>query len=826
MTFRVITPQSYYVATSVYVALLILSPISYALAESAQKKAPRMLEEVVVVAQKREQNMQDVPIAISAYSEKNLFRMNINSAMDLARIEPSLNFQQGFSDFNSNFSMRGIGSMSFEGGVQPAVSVVLDGVPLIRVGEFQGDVGDIQRVEVLKGPQGTLFGRNATGGAINVVRNRPGDEFEAVTELLATQDGEKTGKAVLSGPLTDSIGGRLLMFYRDQEGWLENVFPGAPDDGERKALAIVGKLDVDITEDLNLLLTIDRNGSKSFCCAYQASVVNNPAIRAALGEDVIRDPFKINQDSPNRTETQSTAITAEFNWTYDEDVVFTSVSSARDWQSLVNVDIDGTPASATNTMDLNLVHIRRSNFNPNSDTDPPNNFYTKYFSQELRVAYSDEKFEWISGMFYLLSKDGVENETPLLLKDSFALNAFFGVPNAVSSGLYLAFSNTFIAEVEQESMGLFSDITYSISNEWNVYAGLRWTQESGDMAYDRREVAVPAIQPFFSANDEKSTINAGAYDALDILPVDLLQLIGGTLPLDRKIEIREKTKDNDFSARIGTQYFINEDVNIYLTASRSFIGSGFNLSRDAAPENAILIPTISQALEAGLKSSLLENRMRLNASLFYQTAKDLQQSRIIPGSVFTETINAGDIESYGADLNMQFQISQEWQASLGVAYIRAEIQDLVQACYPEQTEAQGCTLDTDSNGTADSQDVSGNAPILTPEYTYNASVTYEPSFTLFSALPYATLAYVYQDDVNFTLLNDPLAVQKGYGLMDATLGLTSASGDVDVQIFGNNLLDQYYDINKNPLPDLVGRIFSQTPRGARPYYGVKIVIRM
>ena len=150
-----------------------------------------MLEEVIVTAQKREQSLQDVPLSVAVISSDALRRRNINDIASLAQASPSLNFQEGFGPISTNFNIRGVASYSFEGGIQPSVSLVVDGVASARNGEFVAELSDIERVEVLRGPQGTLFGRNSTAGAINIVTQRPGEEFAGSAEVTVTDDGEQ-----------------------------------------------------------------------------------------------------------------------------------------------------------------------------------------------------------------------------------------------------------------------------------------------------------------------------------------------------------------------------------------------------------------------------------------------------------------------------------------------------------------------------------------------------------------------------------------------------------------------------------------------------------
>jgi iron complex outermembrane receptor protein len=213
------------------------------------------LEEVTVTAQKREQSLQDVPIAVGVLPEETLSRTQFQDVRTITQLSPSVNFQEGFAPSATTFSIRGIGSYAFTGGIQPSVSLVVDGVALARAGEFIIDLADVERVEVLRGPQGTLFGRNSTGGAINVIRRAPTDEFEASIEFGFTDDDEVMTRGTISGPLSDSVRGRLVGLVSNRDGHIRNLGTAGGDLGGVDQVAVLGKLEFDLGDKGSVLLT-------------------------------------------------------------------------------------------------------------------------------------------------------------------------------------------------------------------------------------------------------------------------------------------------------------------------------------------------------------------------------------------------------------------------------------------------------------------------------------------------------------------------------------------------------------------------------------------
>ncbi|KAK0331620.1 hypothetical protein LTR94_028201, partial [Friedmanniomyces endolithicus] len=212
--------------------------------------------EIVVTAQKRTERLQDVPLAVSALSAETLGRQQINDTNGLVAAVPSLTYTQGNNVSNSTFRVRGIGTTLFNQGSESSVSTVIDGVVMARQAQGFVDLADLERVEVLRGPQGTLFGKNATAGVISVVTARPTDRFTARADATIAELDEYRIKGTMSGPLTDRLRARVSGFYNDVGGHITNVANGRDTNGF-KSWGLRGKLDWDATDNLNFLATLD-----------------------------------------------------------------------------------------------------------------------------------------------------------------------------------------------------------------------------------------------------------------------------------------------------------------------------------------------------------------------------------------------------------------------------------------------------------------------------------------------------------------------------------------------------------------------------------------
>ena len=285
-------------------AVCVAAASAGTIAQEAAKGRSNVIEEIIVTAQKRAQSVSEVPLSIQALTSDKLESERFESLADLKLISPSFTFSHGTAgNFSNSISMRGLGSFSTEGGVQPSVSTVVDGVALARSTEFSSDLGDIERIEVIAGPQGTLFGRNSIGGALNIVRKGPSEEFAAEIELAATDDNEISTKAMINGALSDRVQGRLNVFFKDRDGHIKNLDARQGDAGGEESRGLMVKLNFDLSDNLSVLLSGDFVDTKTggnplvtfgldtLYPGAQARLVALGNGDAAKGQQVLNDPF-------------------------------------------------------------------------------------------------------------------------------------------------------------------------------------------------------------------------------------------------------------------------------------------------------------------------------------------------------------------------------------------------------------------------------------------------------------------------------------------------------------------------------------------------------
>ncbi|MDR7103640.1 TonB-dependent receptor [Croceicoccus sp. BE223] len=809
-------------------------------AGSPEASAEGGLDVIVVTAQKREQNLQDVPISVAAIGEDLLEKSQFSEIDQISTISPSVNFQAGFTPGATNFNIRGVGSYAFTGGIQPSVSLVIDGVPLARAGEFVTDVGDVQRIEVLRGPQGTLFGRNSTGGAINITRNRPTRDFEGEVEATATSDEEYTIRGVLSGPISEDVRYRLAGVYSDRSGFIKNYT--GPDLAALKTVAVSGKLEFDISDGVNLMLNGDYSKrDHSFTPGIALRVdgtdradllrgINVDAAAGlrvyalgngdlALGQKILDDPFATSTNTPANNQNIAYGFSADLTVELNDDIQLKSITAYRTFSDDSGPDVDGTPAAPDNYLfgPSGLIYPVISTTISQSPVvlaggtseDPARQVDSDYFMQELRFEGSHDRFDWTAGGFYQTFDEYLINATPLLLADyfnpAFGNGANFG-GTATPNDEYILNANIQDNSYSVETFAAFGDVTFHVTDSLDVFGGIRWTSEKiSKTLTNRNQFALFSLAQLDARYDPAT----GVLDTSGIFERPLVQ--------------GEASAKEDFiSYRVGASYEISDTFSVYGTVSRGQVGPAAPISY--TDDLSFLAPTQADNYEVGFKSELLDRRVRLNGAAFKIDVTNLQASALVPGTVNTTTLNAGDLDIKGFELDLSAAVTNDIVVGSSVVYLDATIENLLQACFADQRFlgnelAQNCNIDANNDGTPETQDVSGFPATNTPKWAFN---TYA-SFTIpTNGLPfnfYGLVNYSWKDKVQFQLNQDDLTVQKSYGILDLTLGIRDIDERYEVFIFGKNVLDQFYVNDAFSVTGVLGRHIVRVPRNAQAYFG-------
>ena len=591
------------------------------LALPAQAQQPRkgssaaLLEEVVVTARKRTEAEQEVPLAVSAFGEDQLEALKIRDLTNLSVGMPNVALDDvGTSRGYANFSIRGLGINSSILSIDPTVGVFIDGVYMGIAGGIVFDMFDLQSIEVLRGPQGILFGRNVTGGAVLINTKKPGDEFDA--SVRAAVDGGEDGglntylMGSVGGPLTDTLAAKITAYYNDDEGWFENKFNG-DDFGEVTQKMVRPVIVWRPSDSTELILRWEHSEVEGQGPASQNHINGSgvPGVVASFK----RDSFDFAIDEEGDQDSEADFVTAEFNM----DVGFgngtiTNIFGWRTYDAQTLGDIDAQP--------FFIFHAR-------SWTDQ------EQFSNELRYnGLFADRANVTAGLYYF-NNDLDYHERRL-------------IPSAVAQGGQFDGGGYY----NVETWGAFGAVDYDLSEALTLTAGIRYTYEEkeADVASLSQQLGVPCN--LVSPNTSRGEVVCA-------------------------IDFSDDDNWSNWSPKLGATWHINDDARIYAHWVRGFRSGGYNLrntSFDPADTPGPFDEEQVDSYEIGYKSEL--GRGRLNAALFYNDISDMQRELNTGGPIGVIQLvrNTADAEILGVEVDGTFGLTDSLLVRASVGWIDAE----------------------------------------------------------------------------------------------------------------------------------------------------------
>ncbi|HKQ82901.1 MAG TPA: TonB-dependent receptor [Steroidobacteraceae bacterium] len=692
-------------------AVCLLSGVAYATNSVAQ------LEEIVVTAQKRQESQQDVPIAIQTLTGESLEKFAVFDSEELSAVTPALQITQNGA--GSVAYIRGVGNQDGSGGQEGAVGTYVDGVWFGSVtGNFLS-LKKVERVEVLKGPQGTLFGRNTTGGVINIITKDPSPET-AADASFTYGDYDYLGVDLYgTTEITDGLAADLTLSYSDQgEGYGKDLATGS--DVGQKEDSIFARTKWKYTaEDFSITASYfieDFDDDRSY-------VRNMPPGSISFnGERQPSDSHDVILDTVPYGKFRNQGAMLRFERSFEPlDLVSITAWKDDDMDSLADNDSAGI-------------------WEMDADIDYTN----KTWSQEFQLLSNtpDAKFTWIAGLFLL---DQKATGSYRLDGPSMQRIPFFGPGTEGAVNSY-----RFFGKIDTQSIAGFGEVAYKFTDATRLTLGARYTRDERD---------VTGGNQFWAPGPEGFSHMGG----IDI----------GTFPTEKQSKTWEEP-----TWRVVLDHRFSDELMVYASYNRGFRSGNFNTVAPAAPP---VDPEIMDAYEIGMKSDLLNNRLRVNASAYYYDVKDLQ-FQVLQG-ITLQSVNAAKAEIKGIDLDVLWQATNDLQLSLATAWLDGEYKNFPNAASNPPTGTGG-------NGATVAFDASGYDIVYSPKLVTTAAATY--TLPTNSGEYSLNVQATYNDGFNWTV--DERLQQDDYTLLSVSAGWRAPSDKWGIRLSGRNLLDEEYSI--------------------------------
>ncbi|MEO0574562.1 MAG: TonB-dependent receptor [Pseudomonadota bacterium] len=748
--------------------------------------AQSALEEIIVTAQKRQENVSDVPVAITVLGQEQIESSFSRNIEDLQALVPSVSFRTGNTTRNSALTVRGIGTISFSIGAEPSVSTVVDGVVLGRSGQAFADLYDLERVEVLRGPQGTLFGKNASAGVVNITTRRPTSEFEGQLSGTFYQDNEYITRARLSGALggRDDLRGSLTVVKSEFDGYIQNVFNNETVNGYDKQ-GIRAMLEYDVSENTDVLFIFEDYDADNDCCADLEARPSgrNPASEAVPnGTGLDLNQRSVDHDFETRTLDAFTGMSLQIN-TEVGNHTLTSITAMRSWDNTEFREGDFTSIAGDSDLPVFGVPFQLHDVGPQE---------WRQFSQELRLASPvGEALEYQLGFFYwnidsernFTREASCQNnngqldaaianhldQTLGLPSDATDVAAFIAANNITCNANDIVSATGFF-DTEFTNYAVFGQGTYSFTDELRLLFGLRYTEDEvsfnhnrvNNDEFGRRGVGV---RPRFSDGNNQFDSN-----------------FSGT------------TDESDVSGRIGIQFDLNDATMIYSTYSQGYKGPAFNVFYNMDDDDiAPLAPETSDSIELGIKYSADWGFASLVA---YKTdiedfqANDFDAS---DGTTVTGFTNGGDVETQGFEFDVIASVTDQFFVSGGIAI-------------------------------SDAESANGGDPIpFAPDTKYSVAAQYDWPMANGARIQ-LNGSYVFTDEqlsgnIGQNETTNPEVLLPDYAILNGSIGYFTQDDRLGITLIGKNLTDEQYATTYS------GDGFRyQLPRNADRYFGVNFTL--
>ena len=808
-------PQHKALAIAVFAALWAM-PQAYAQVAPADEEATT-LATMTVTAQKREEITQNVPIAVTVLTEQQLRDTGVRDIKDLQVLVPGLTVTSTQSEAQTTARIRGIGTVGDNAGLESSVGVVIDGVYRARNGVGFGDLGEIERVEVLKGPQGTVFGKNTSAGVINIITRRPSYSQSVEGEFSLGNYGYWGISGAYNDALNDFAAFRVFAVKRSRDGFMDVNTGRGPrtltEDNDQNFHSLRGQLLIEPTETFNINFIADYTVRDENCCAAVQTVVGSSSaiINGVGGPGSIAtgtgpfpqkaDPFA-RQAYSNRPTSQSMedkGLSAEANWenSWLGGATLTSITAARDWQSINALDFDYTGADLL--------------FRNAQEDESLTRFET--FSQEFRLTGATDRFDWMVGAFYA-DEDLTRNDSyrigsgyePYLSTLILAgINpAFAGSPTAplfISQATGRPFGTSFTGlgakdryAQNAKSTAFFTNNTWRATDALDLTMGLRYTNE-------KKTLSSVYTNPNGSPGCSSALTNpAQVVGALVARGLTVAQAsaaaptVIGTMCLPwanarhNGRSTQQERDDKEWTGTLKAAYRWNESVMTYVSAARGYKAGGFNLDRvqssNGLSSGAAGITPVNDtsfdgefvdSYELGAKTNWMDGNLVFNATLFLQEYTDFQLNSFLGTSFVVRSIP--EVTSVGLDTEVLWQVNRNLLVQGGLVYADTTYGDDI----PTPEFALPGPL----------YKLPGSTASFAPKWSGTAAATYQWDIGS-NLIGRANVGAKYMSDYNTGSDLDVEKLQDAFAVFNARFGIGAKNKRWMLEFWGQNLLDENY----------------------------------
>lgn len=751
--------------------LALAAPFAASAADAAKGVG---VEELVVTALKRPENVQDVPMSVSAFSGDQLAKANISTVAEVSRFVPSLSIQQSTNNRNSSINLRNVGTSGTNPGTDQDVGVFIDGVYVQVAGPVYSELSDISTVEVLRGPQGTLYGRNTPVGAINITTRAPTSEREAENTVQVGDSSRIKVSGLVGGGIAENLSGRLSYWYNRDNGEFKNIYDGTNTGKDRKAGArarLRWAPSQDTTVDLigyyshakaigtnaKQVKPLEPGGIVFGYTPTPTTFETSPFVLAQIATNPahpyqVPGKFEVQAADPSENTTNMYGVSGQvthglpqFNARVTDILAFNSY-------------YDHTPNQSPGSLPLSVaVNEQRDKINATSN--------------EFRIASDNkQKVDYVGGVYYYHSTLDYDAITTIEAQSNRVFPATTGGGGKIPAGN----RQTLTYHQTINAIALFGQATLNVTDQFRVTGGARWSSDrkSSSISAVLSNITGGPVSPVFSAN----------------------QGGGGALTGRRK--------DSDVTWSVGGQYDITESVMAYATAGSGYKDGGFN-SRSAVITPYTFDPETSRTWEVGVKSTLFDHKLVLNIDVFNMTVNDYQQSTLTPQGVGFVIGNAGKFRNKGLEIDAQAAPIEHLTLKGSLSYITSRIvsgaeKQTCDTTYPFAGSAPPPSSGQFTDATRAFCNFNGLTLPLAPKIRSSLSARWD------QPLGGSGLRWFATGSVNFTgnqYLDpslDPRSHQQAYALYDGSLGIASERGDWRLSLWGKNLTNREYFVVEAP----------------------------